>query len=125
MNYSVENLTILGRTSFIEYIKLDYQRLVEQLKNLGYPVAYNTFKNRQSPPFITILSVDNDDLMADNINYKDIENFQIELYQTKYYPPVEKELDNLFKENGLAYDKSRSPIPDEDLYQTVYEISLI
>jgi len=104
---------------------LTYTELATELKTLGYPVAYNTFDEPQSPPFITILSVDNDDFKADNKNYKDIENFQIELYQTKYYPPVEKELDNLLKENGLAYDKSRSPIPDEDLYQTVYEISLI
>ena len=104
---------------------MTYAELKAKLKTLGYPVAYNTFKKQQTPPFITILSVDNDDLIADNINYLDIENFQIELYQTKYYPPVEKELDNLFKENRLAYDKSRSPIPDEDLHQTVYEISLI
>jgi len=104
---------------------MTYLELVALLKTLGYPVTYDTFNKPQIPPFITILSTGNDDLIADNINYKDIENFQIELYQTKYYPPVEKELDNLFKENGLAYDKSRSPIPDEDLYQTVYEISLI
>jgi len=104
---------------------MTYLELVALLKTLGHPVTYDTFNKPQIPPFITILSTGNDDLIADNINYLDIENFQIELYQTKYYPPVEKELDNLFKENGLAYDKSRSPIPDEDLYQTVYEISLI
>jgi len=104
---------------------MTYLELVALLKTLGHPVTYDTFDEPQSPPFITILSVDNDDFKADNKNYKDIENFQIELYQTKYYPPVEKELDNLLKENRLAYDKSRSPIPDEDLYQTVYEISLI
>ena len=104
---------------------MTYLELITKLKTLGYPVTYDTFSEQQTPPFITILSVDNDDLIADNINYLDIENFQIELYQNGYYPPVEKELDNLFKENGLAYDKSRSPIPEEDLYQTVYEISII
>jgi len=104
---------------------LTYAEVVTLLQTLGYPVTYDTFNKPQIPPFITILSTGNDDLIADNINYLDIENFQIELYQTKYYPPVEKELDNLFKENGLAYDKSRSPIPEEDLYQTVYEISII
>lgn len=125
MNYSVDNLAILGRTSFNQYIKLDYQRLKEQLENLGYPVAYNTFKKRQSPPFITILYTSNDDLMADNINYVDVKNFQIELYTDKYYPPTEKEVEDLLKNIGLAYDKSQVPMPDEDLYQTVYEIKLI
>lgn len=125
MNYSVENLTVLGRSSFTQYVDLNYERLMEQLRNLGYPVAYNTFKKRHSPPFITVLYINNNDLMADNINYVDVKNFQIELYTDKYYPPIEKEVENLLKSIGLAYDKSQVPIPDEDLYQTVYEISLI
>ena len=104
---------------------MTYIELLTALKTLGYPVTYDTFNSPQSPPFITILSTGNDDLKADNINYVDIENFQIELYQKKYFPPVEKELKNLLKEKGLACEISRSPIPGEDLYQTVYDISII
>ena len=104
---------------------MTYQELMAALRTLGYPVAYDTFKEQQSTPFITVLSNGNNDLIADNINYVDIENFQIELYQDRYYPPVEKEVKNLLKEKGLAAEISRSPIPDEDLYQTIYDISLI
>jgi len=104
---------------------MTYIELLNSLKTLGYPVAYNTFNEPQSSPFITILYTNNDDLMADNINYVDVKNFQIELYTDKYYPPAEKEVEDLLKSIGLSYDKSGAPMPGEDLYQTVYDIQLI
>lgn len=104
---------------------MTYIELLNSLKTLGYPVAYDTFNSLQSPPFITILYTNNNDLMADNINYVDVKNFQVELYTDKYYPPTEKEVEDLLKSIGLAYEKSGAPMPDEDLYQTVYDIQLL
>lgn len=104
---------------------MTYKELLSSLKTIGYPVAYDTFKERQSPPFITILYTNNNDLIADNINYLNVSNFQIELYTIDYNPPAEREVENQLKEIGLAYDKLQTKMPDENLYQTVYDIQLI
>ena len=101
-----------------------YQELLAKLKTL-YPTAYRTFKEPQSPPFITIVYRYDNDLMADNINYVGIEYFNVELYTKDWNPPVEKEVENLFKYLEIAYEKSQTFLDSEDLYQTVYEIKLI
>lgn len=104
---------------------MEYKKLLSELKTLNYPVAYDTFKKRKSPPFITILYKSNDDIMADNINYVEVQNFQVELYTKKYRPTVEKNVETLLKNNGLAYEKFQTYLKKEELYQTVYRIKLI
>lgn len=104
---------------------MTYQELFSSLETLGYPVAYDTFKKQQKTPFITILYKNNDDLMADDINYVDIKNFQVELYTEKYYPPVEKEIETLFKNRGITYEKFQTYLKKDNLYQTVYRIKII
>jgi hypothetical protein len=104
---------------------LTYTELATELKTLGYPVAYNTFEERQSPPFLTIIFTSNNDLMADNINYAARNNFQVELYTVKKYPPTEKEVEDKFKELKLAYEKYETYLNKEELYQIVYRITLI
>jgi hypothetical protein len=62
---------------------------------------------------------------ADTLLGVDSPASNVELYTKKWNPPVEKEIENLFKSLGIAYQKSQEFLDDEDLYQTVYEISLI
>lgn len=104
--------------------------LHQALKSLGMPVVYGEFVSTPEnpappPPFITYQFSYSGDLMADNHNYVDIENFQVELYTTKKDPATEKLIQDKFKELRLPYSKSGSWLDSEKLFQIIYEIQLI
>ncbi len=95
------------------------------LKEIGLPVAYREFKTPTSPPFIVCLFAYSSDLMADNQNYADIDNFQIELYTKNKDPATENLVQDKLKELGLPYAKTETFVESEGLFQLVYEIQLI
>lgn len=99
--------------------------LYQALKAIGYPVAYSHFKDTPSPPFITYQFAYSNDMMADNQNYAEISNFQVELYTADKDLAVESAVQNKLKELGLPYTKTETWIDSEKLYQIIYEIQLI
>lgn|SRR5690606_37903453 len=99
--------------------------LLQALKETGYPVAYGSFRSAVSPPFITYQFAYSSDVMADNINYVEVSNFQIELYTAKKDLAVEKLVQDKLKELGLPYSKVETWLEEERLYQVIYEIQLI
>ncbi|OUM85689.1 MAG: hypothetical protein BAA01_09480 [Bacillus thermozeamaize] len=99
--------------------------LFQALKSLGMPVAYGSFSSAVSPPFITYQFAYSSDLIADNINYVEVSNFQIELYTNKKDLAAEAAVQNKLKELGLPYSKVEAWIEEEKLYQVIYEIQLI
>lgn len=62
---------------------MNQAELFTALKSLGMPVAYLAFQSPVQAPFITYHYAYSSDMMADNQNYLDIGNFQVELYATK------------------------------------------
>lgn len=106
------------------------EQLYLHLKSLGIPVAYSEFivtdtNPAPTPPFITYIYSNNDDMMADNKNYVDIRNYQIELYTKKKDLYIEKLLEDKLKELNITYSKFESKIESEKLIQLVYTIQLI
>lgn len=101
------------------------KELSAALKSTGLPVAYHSFKKTVTPPFIIYLFSYSGDLMADNCNYLDIENYLVELYTTKRDPPTEKLVESKLKELELPYSKSKTPIKSEGLFQILYRVQLI
>jgi hypothetical protein len=106
------------------------QELYNALKAIGYPVAYSHFVDTPqspapSPPFITYREAYSSDLMADNINYVEIPNIQVELYTDEKNLAAETAVQNKLKELGLPYAKTEAYIEDEKLFQVIYEIQLI
>lgn len=104
--------------------------LSQALKSLGLPVAYGEFistpkKPVPPPPFITYQFSYSSDLIADNHNYVDIENFQIELYTVKKDPAIEKMVQDKLKELKLPYSKVEERLESEKLLQIIYEIQLV
>lgn len=104
--------------------------LYTALKTLGMPIAYGEFEvtpqtPAPAPPFITYQVADNADVMADNINYVDVGNVQIELYTTRKDLAREKLVQDKLKTLGLAYGKFETRLEDERLYQIVYTVQLI
>lgn len=104
--------------------------LFAALKSLGMPVAYSHFEGSPeapvpSPPYITYLFSYSGDMMADNINYVAIGNFQIELYTAKKDLAAEKLLQEKLGELQLTYTKTETYIDEEKLFQVIYEIQLV
>ncbi|WP_010271352.1 hypothetical protein [Paenibacillus senegalensis] len=99
--------------------------LLQELRAIGYPVAYSHFKSSPSPPYLVYLFAYGNDLIADNQNYAEISNFQIELYTEIKDLAAERAVQEKLKELRLPYRKSESWIEGEGLFQIMYEIQLI
>jgi hypothetical protein len=101
------------------------EELYQALESIGLPVAYRAFKVPQTPPFLVYLFTYKSDLMAENQNYVEIDNFQVELYTENKDPDTEKLVESKLKELGLPYSKTETFLQSEGLFQLVYEIQLI
>jgi hypothetical protein len=99
--------------------------LYQALKSIGFPVAYGSFTNPVTPPFITYQFAYSSDMIADNHNYVDIGNFQVELYTDKKDLTTEKKVQDKLKELGLPYRKFETFLDTENMYQTLYEIQIL
>jgi hypothetical protein len=99
--------------------------LYQALKSIGFPVAYGSFTNPVTPPFITYQFAYTSDLIADNINYVPIENFQVELYTTKKDLVAEQKVQDKLKELGLPYRKFETWLDEEKMFQILYEIQIL
>jgi len=99
--------------------------LFQALKAIGYPVAYSHFDSPPQPPYIVYLFAYSSDLMADNQNYVEVSNFQIELYTSKKDLMAERKVQDKLKELQLPYTKTETWIDSEKLFQVIYEIQLI
>jgi hypothetical protein len=99
--------------------------LFQALKAIGYPVAYSHFDDPPQPPYIVHLFAYSSDLMADNQNYVEVSNFQIELYTSKKDLTAERKVQDKLKELQLPYAKTETWIDSEKLFQVIYEIQLI
>ncbi len=101
------------------------EEIYQALKSIGLPVVYRAFKVPQNPPFLVYLFAYKSDLMAENQNYVEIDNFQVELYTENKDPTTEKLVENKLKELGLPYSKTETFLQSEGLFQLVYDIQLI
>lgn len=99
--------------------------LYQALKSIGYPVAYGSFSSPVTPPFITYQFAYSNDMMADNVNYVAIDDFQVELYTTKKDLVAEQKVQDKLKELGLPYRKFETYLDEEKMFQILYEIQIL
>lgn len=99
--------------------------LYSALKSIGLPIKYHHFTEPPTPPYLIYLFAYSNDLMADNINYVNINNFQVELYTNDKDLKSEKLVENKLKELEMPYLKLETWLESEKLYQIIYEIQLI
>lgn len=99
--------------------------LFQALKTLGLPVAYGGFAEPTSPPFLVYQFAYNNDLMADDKNTVELNNFQVELYTKIKDMAKEKLVQDKLQELELPYTKREFFIESENLRQVIYEIQLL
>lgn len=101
------------------------QELFQELKSIGYPVAYGSFAKPTPLPYLIYQFAYSNDFMADGHNYMEISNFQVELYTEYKDLEAEKKVQDKLKELKLPYMKIETYLESEKLYQVIYEIQLI
>lgn len=104
----------------------------EALKTLldgtNLPVAYHHWAapprgdDGESVPYVVYLYAYSSDLMADDRNYADVSNWQVELYTAAKDPASEAAVEEVLKEARIPYVKTETYLETEDLFQTLYLI---
>src|SRR5690554_5468989 len=104
---------------------MTYLDMINEMEALGFPCTYGSFKSSPPIPFTVIQFAYSNDMMADNQNYKEVGNYQLEYYNSIKFPPDEMKIENRLKELRLPYTKTEVFLDSENLYQIVYEIQLM
>lgn len=100
------------------------QNLKDLLSQLNIPVAYDHFNIATSPPFIAFRRYGQSNYGADNVVYKKINNYYVELYTEYKDIELEEQLEQLFDENDIFYNvESETYIDTEKMYEVVYAIN--
>ena len=98
------------------------EKLVEMIKQMGIPFAYDHFAEGESPdpPFICYLLPGSDNFAADGKVYYRINEVRIELYTDRKDLLVEEQVTAVLDEHGIFYDQTEVWIDSEKLYEVVF-----
>jgi len=103
-----------------------YLDIIAGMESIGLPCNYHKWSRAPALPYTLITHTESDDLMADNHNYFDIDNYRLELYTATKHPPTEQLVENWFKAQRIPYRKSSPGFVDsENMFLTAYDIQLI
>ena len=99
------------------------ETIVEILKEVGIPFAYDHFAEGESPepPFICYLLPGSDNFAADGKAYYKINEVRIELYTDTKDLSVEEKLEAVLDRHDIFYEKSETWIGSEKLYEVLYQ----
>jgi len=100
--------------------------IITAIKAAGYPVAHDSFSGPQSLPFVCWTDEGSNSFYADNSNYLNKSQYNIELY-TKYKSKAdEKKIQDALTAQGVTYNRNpTAKIDSEDCFQTVFIFELI
>lgn len=98
------------------------EELLQMLNEVQIPFAYHHFAEGESPepPFICYLLPGSNNFAADGKVYYKINEVHIELYTDLKDLAVEQQLEDVFDEHGIFYNKSETWIESEKLYEVLY-----
>ena len=93
------------------------------LSVIGIPVIRNEFKTPQTPPFIVYISDRPENTAADDRVLFSAPAFRVELYTTKKEGTIERQIEKLFDDHEIYWEKDGDiKIDSESLWMTVYYI---
>ena len=103
------------------------EELAALIENFKLPCAYDHFDDNtpQVPPYICWFLSQNTDVYADDENYVDKEQLNIELYTNFRDFDQEKAVEDILKASGISYDKYAEYVESEKMYQIAYESEVI
>ncbi len=99
--------------------------LCNQLKTIGYPVAYHHFTTSPEPPYIVYIRTNDDNISSDYKVHGKIKNYQVELYTVKKDLEAERKIEEILNTIDPEYKTFEEYIQSEQMYQVVYQIKVI
>lgn len=100
------------------------QNLKQILEQLNIPVAYDHFNTATNPPFIVFRRYSQSNFGADNVVYKKINNYYVELYTEFKDADIEEQLELVLTDAGIFYNvESEDYIDTEKMYEVIYNIN--
>ena len=98
------------------------QDLMDLMREIGLPYAYDHFVQGRSPkpPFITFLIPATNHFSADGRVYLKVDVVHIELYTDLKDPETELLVENVLDAHDIFYDKTEVWIESEKLYEVLY-----
>ena len=105
---------------------MTYEEVMAIAQETGLPFAYDHFAEGESPdpPFLIFLFPASDNFAADGQVYFKINELHFELYTERKQPDIEAQIEAVFDQHCLFYDKSEVWIPEEKLYEVLYEMEV-
>ena len=105
---------------------MTYEEVMDLARETGLSFAYDHFAEGESPspPFLIFLFPSSDNFAADGQAYFKINELHFELYTDRKQPEVEAQLEAVFDQHGLFYDKTEVWIPEEKLYEVLYSMEV-
>lgn len=106
---------------------IKYSDLKNMFKELDFEVeeySYETIEPTKIP-FGVYAVTGNQELSADGITYIDIPNVRFVYVDEDYNFPKQKQIDKLFRDYGIFFDKEFDNDPDEKAYTITYQFSVI
>lgn len=97
--------------------------LLALLQEAGLPVAYHHWIEPPAAPYLVYLFIASSDLIADNRNYAQRGEWEIELYTELKDPVSEGLVEEVLRGNEIPYEKRETFIDSEGLYQISYGIT--
>lgn len=94
------------------------------LQALNIPVAYNVFREPQTPPYICFLVIDYEQTYADDKNFVQNPVVRVEYYSKNKDISAETDIEALLEENEITWDKADGYLDTERLYMTTWEFEL-
>lgn len=106
---------------------MTYQEVAQMIESIGLPYTYYSFPINQAPnlPYIVFYFPNSDDFSADNLNYVLITDLNIELYSRDKNFTLEKQVEDVLKNNNIYFSKSETFINTENMYEVLYETQIV
>lgn len=97
------------------------------IQAVGVPCVYHHFREGtgQEPPFICFYFPGDNDLLADDTNYVQINQLIIELYTDAKEFDLEQTLESVLKQNGFVWTKTETYIESEKMYMETYTMEVL
>lgn len=109
-------MTIKELGDLLATIHIDEQHLI--------PVAYDHFDESVGikivPPFIVFRTIETTTIKADDKVHYQENDYIVDLVVEQHNIPLETQLESLFNDNYLPYDKEESYFSNERIYQIRY-----
>lgn len=97
------------------------------IQAVGVPCVYHHFKEGtgKQPPFICFYFDGDNDLLADDSNYVQINRLIIELYTDAKEFDLEQTLESVLKQNGFVWTTTETYIESEKMYMETYSTEVL